>query len=257
MRHIKKKYFFEQKSSNNENLFGIDGTIDEYSPDIIKKSKNKDVFITTEDGTIIKSFIFNDNGNPCVIPIPDLTLVYFDGAYTLNELRKEQQKELFLKIKITKENLGENGTNEIYKYYGYASNCLISLFTALESFVNHILPNNKLYFIDTNKNTEYYSKDQIQKYIQFDTKVKKVLPHFFEDKNFFKHPTKHTQHIENLKNLRNEIVHPKSERNSTNQEELIKNLLNFNFDKTFEAVAHFMNFYIPDYIIECNCGIDY
>ena len=256
MKHIKKRYLYESKNDIDKS-FEILEKFEKPSPDLVKKSKDKDLLVTLDDGTIIKAFIFNSNNGTCMIPIPDLSLVYFDGAYNLNTLRKGQEVELFKKIKMTNDSLGETATQEIYRYYGYASSCLISLFTALESFVNHILPNDKLYHLDTNKNTEYYSKEQIQKYIQFDNKVKKVLPHFFEDKNFFKHPTTHTQHIENLKNLRNEIVHPKSERNSTNQEELIKKLLNFNFDKTFEAVAHFMNFYVPDYIVECNCGVDY
>ena len=63
--------------------------------------------------------------------------------------------------------------------------------------------------------------------------------------------------LENLKNLRNEIVHPKSEASFRKQEELIQSLLNFKYEKTFEAVMKFMNYYQSDYIVECDCGVDF
>ncbi|WP_338357161.1 hypothetical protein [Yeosuana marina] len=57
--------------------------------------------------------------------------------------------------------------------------------------------------------------------------------------------------------MRNEIVHPKSESSFQSQEKLINELLKFKYDLTLEAVVKFMNFYIPDYISECDCGVDY
>ncbi|WP_338357160.1 hypothetical protein [Yeosuana marina] len=78
-------------------------------------------------------------------------------------------------------------TNEIYKYYGFASSCIISMFTSLESFINHIIPNNKLYKKELHHKTEIYNKEQIQKGLSFDEKTKNVLPFFFENKNFFRH----------------------------------------------------------------------
>lgn len=60
-----------------------------------------------------------------------------------------------------------------------------------------------------------------------------------------------------MKELRDEIVHPKSEKNMTSQEILMKRLLKFDYEKTIEAVANFINFYQPDFISECKCGVDF
>ena len=76
-------------------------------------------------------------------------------------------------------------------------------------------------------------------------------------KNFFLNPTPTNQNITNLKNLRDEIIHTKSEIDYSKQQILLKSVLSFKYDQTFEAVAKFMNFYKPDYITECNCGADF
>tara|TARA_R110002049_G_scaffold309094_1_gene516809 strand:- start:962 stop:1741 length:780 start_codon:yes stop_codon:yes gene_type:complete len=259
MKHIKKKYLFQQKLTerHNEQLKQVGELIKGSDKSLLKKAKTKDLYFTTDTGFLIRAFPFNYNGKNAVIPIPDLSLVYFDSAYNLNVLRKEKEIELFTKVIINDDKLSEDATNEIYRYYGFASSCIISLFTSLESFVNHIVPDNKLYKKELSHKSEIYNKDQIQKGLSFDEKTKNVLPFFFDNKNFFRHSTLTNQHITNLKNLRNEIVHPKSESSFQSQEKLINELLKFNYDKTLEAVVKFMNFYIPDYISECDCGIDY
>jgi len=226
-------------------------------PSIYRASKNKEAFINTEDDYVIKSIVFNNNGRKAIIPLPDLTLVYFDSAYNLNILRKEQEINLFNNILNKDDELKEVELNEIYRYYGYSSSCIISLFTSLESFINHILPDLKPYVKKHSHKTEFFDKEQIQKGIKFDVKTKDVLPFYFDGKSYFKSPSKHTQHIMNLKNLRDEIVHPKSEITFKNQEELVKKLLKFNYDDSFKAVAHFMNFYKTDYIKECDCNADF
>jgi DNA/RNA-binding domain of Phe-tRNA-synthetase-like protein len=107
------------------------------------------------------------------------------------------------------------------------------------------------------KCTEYFTKEQIQRSIQFDEKVKTVLPYFYENKSFYHKQTAQNQHIDNLKNVRNEIVHTKSEKTFSQQEDLLKRILKFKFNETFDAVAASMNFYKKDYIVECDCGTDF
>jgi hypothetical protein len=202
--------------------------------------------------------LYQNNGENLIIPIPDLSLVYFDSAYNLNKLRIEQKKKLNEKIKgIGKKELSENAINEIYRYYGYSSSCLIALFTAIESFINQIIPDDKNYEKDCGYKTEIYTKSQVQKKLTFEEKTRKVLPYFFNNNDFFKNPTTNSRHILNLKELRDEIVHPKSEKNLASQELLMKRLLKFDYEKTIEAVACFMNFYHKEFIVECNCGIDF
>ncbi|HQA73723.1 hypothetical protein, partial [Flavobacterium sp.] len=225
--------------------------------DIIRKSKEKDLFITTDKDFIIKAFPFKHKNGTAVIPIPDLTLVYFHNAYKQNKDRIEVEKKLLDKLTHDKPSFGEDATNEIYQYYGSASGCIISLFTSLESFINHILPDKELYILETDKSTITYNKKQIQKHINFDDKMKKVLPKLLEGKNFFSNSTPFTQHITNLKNLRDDLIHTKSDLSFKNQEDLIKQLLRFKYEECFKAITKFMNFYRENYIIECDCNSEY
>ncbi len=98
---------------------------------------------------------------------------------------------------------------------------------------------------------------QIQEFVSFMDKLKKVLPSFHEKKNFFKDRTPTNQHIINLKELRDEIVHTKSDSKLETSIELFRRLLNFKYDETLDAVASLMNFYKPNYIETCNCGKDF
>lgn len=222
----------------------------------LKENKTDVAFVETTEGYLIKGFIHNYNGSYTVIPMPDLTLVYFDHAYFMNKLRKEKEVQLFKKLNSLNE-VAEESTNEIYHYYVHASSCIISLFTALESFINHLLPDSKIFKRELKNRTEIYSKEQIQEHINFNDKLKEVLPYFFEGKNFFKKSTPTNQLLNSLKDLRDDIIHTKSERNFEKQEELFARVLKFKYDKTIEAVGVFINFYKPNYLKECDCGINY
>ncbi len=254
MKHIKKKPI--KQFDDNSSILSTATKYKNLDPTVIKNHKNQEIFIETNKGNVIKCFCQKINDKDLIIPFPDLTLVYFDSAYNLNIRRKEFQKKIKSNTSYT-DIEGEIDFHEIYNYYGLASSCLISLFTTIESFVNHILPNDKSYLIETNKSTEFYTKEQIQRNIPFDDKVNKVLPFFFKNQSYFANQTPSNQHIINLKKLRNEIVHPKSDKNHNKQEELIKKIINFKYDETFEAVKSFINYYIPNYIEECDCGVDY
>ena len=199
---------------------------------------------------------FKLQGKSAILGLPDLTLVYFDMAYSLNIERKLIETKLVQKI-TNWTNVDEDATNEIYRYYGLASSCIIQQFTAIESFINFILPDNKVYQKVLNSKTEIYTKPQIQKAISFKEKVNEVLPFFYSNKNYFKKQTSKNQRLWNLKKLRDDIVHTKSEIHFREQEQLIKTVLNFDYDKSLEAISHFMNFYKNDYVVECDCGVDY
>lgn len=256
MKHIKKKYLFQKKLENNEKekLSKFANQIGDLKKIDIKK---QDLYVTNDEDFIIKAIPFKNStsNNISIIPIPDLTLVYFDSAYNLNVRRKAVEKLLFEKLKPTENRLGEDVTNEIFQYYGNASTCIISLFTCIESFINHIIPDDKE-FIKTNPNRkEIYNKEQIQKNLQFEIKIKEVLPQLINKR--FEVKSLVYQDILRLKVLRDSIVHTKSDLNFKLQEELFQNILKFPYDKMFDSVAKFINFYKDDYITECSCGIDF
>lgn len=255
MKHIEKKYLFQIEGSEQLKAKGIEVT--KIDKTIIKKAKENELFVTTVNDYVIKAFPYKHKNEIAIIPIPDLTLIYFDSAYNLNKDRLKFEKELLPKLIASNIKFGEEFTNDIYHYYGNASGCIIFLFTALESFINHILPEDKIYVVPSERSTIHYTKAQIQKSINFDDKIKKVLPNLLEGKSFFKKQTSSTQQITNLKNLRDDLVHTKSDTNFENQKFLMTSLLRFKYDETFKAVREFMNFYKPNYISDCSCENDY
>ncbi|MEO8515508.1 MAG: hypothetical protein ABI426_02125 [Flavobacterium sp.] len=255
MKHIKKKYLFQIEGAHK--LKGVGEEVSVNDNNLLTKAKQKDLYITTENDFLIKAFTYKYSRGTAVIPIPDLTLVYYDSAYNQNRERIDVETKLLNKLTSKNDKFGEDATNEIYHYYGNASGCIIFLFTSLESFINNILPDNKSYTLVTDRNTSFYNKKQIQRHISFDDKLKKVLPELLNGANFFINPTILTQHITNLKKLRDELIHTKSDISFENQEDLIKRLLQFKYDETFKAVAKFMNFYKPNYVVDCDCNLDF
>ncbi|MFV8374343.1 hypothetical protein [Flavobacterium sp. LB1P71] len=255
MKHIKRKFLFHDFLQNAElpssNFTDID--LDKVDQSFLKKnSKNNFAVLTTETGDKLFSFIYNDNGKHCMIPVPDFSLVNFNFAYTLNIHRKDYRKKLV-------ENLSELTTpNEVsnsyaYDYQGTASSCIICLFTAIECFVNDIIPEDFEYKIVNHRKTEIYDKKQIQVSISFMDKLTKVLP-IALNKNFFAHQTPTNAHIYNLRNLRNDIVHTKSDKTGENNVSILKKLLNFNYDETLISTFKLLNFYKKDFIEECPCA---
>lgn len=255
MKHIKKKYYFEEKTlpgkKDKESLL-VNRTD---SKTINKVKKGTIPFIQTTDGFKILSMFHNYNGTQIVMPIPDLTLVYYNNAYLNNITRKEQEKKLFKKLLNTSE-ITEDVSNELYSYIGVASSAIIQMFTSIESFINHLIPDDQNYIHTKKDKTEIYTKEQIQFNIKFWDKIKNVIPYFYS-KNFFKKQTPTNSHIAKLKEIRDEIVHTKSNKVFENQSQLIDKLLKFKYDDTLIAITKFMNFYKSDYITECDCDNDF
>jgi hypothetical protein len=228
MKHIQKKYGFLQKSTEAINAIGT--KFDKNNKESLKLAKKSDIYITTDKGYTIKSFLYQNGNKSLIIPIPDLSLVYFDSAYHLNRLRKNQEELLFKKLEPVGEEMGENSINEIYRYYGFASSCSISLSTSMESFINHIIPDDKTYEKILKNKTEIYNKQQIQRDLNFDEKLRKVLPYFFQ-KDYFIKQTTNTQLIFNLKELRDEIVHPKNRDKSRKTRSISKKIIELQIRK--------------------------
>jgi hypothetical protein len=131
------------------------------------------------------------------------------------------------------------------------------LFTTLESFVNQEIPDDFQYRKASSKCEELYNKDQIQKFIQFDEKYKKILPLISKKTSFDKVKIQHNQYINDLKEIRNEIIHPKSSHFEIKKEHLIIKILNFNYDKCLLAVKEFLNYHRPGYVEDCSCDEEY
>lgn len=255
MKHIKKKFLFHEFLQKRGEAFSkefeeiaLPQNID--SQEVLKAAKGQAGIIRSTNNENIFSMVYNDSGTYCMIPVPDFSLMNYNQAYKYNIERKELRKEL---IKHFKDLNGDYKNFAFaYEFQGCASSCVIMLFTSLECFVNDIIPSDFKYIVTENKRTEIYDKVQIQEFIPFMDKLKKVLPQAL-NKNFFSKQTPITSHIDNLKDLRNAIVHTKSDPTGQNHAEILKKLLNFKYDETFLAIATYFNFYKQGFVEDCSC----
>ena len=121
MKHIKRKFLFheylQQNDFQNSSLMKID--VNQVDQNFLKKNaKDNFAILTTDTGEKLFSFIYNDNGKHCMIPVPDFSLVNYNFAYTLNIERKEHRKKLV-------QNLAELTTpNEVSNTYAYNNKSL-------------------------------------------------------------------------------------------------------------------------------------
>ena len=221
----------------------------------LKKRTGSIAYIRTEDDVVIGGFIHNVKGKRYIFPVPDPTLIYFNNAQ-LNIAAITKHKEELIKKVDLEETLSEPALNEIYNFYGVTSGFVIFLFTSIESFINQLLPDDFEYRNKLRRKTEIYNKQQIQESLDFKTKLKHVLPQA-TNKDFFRNQTPTNDRIWKLKEFRDEIVHTKPDKNPLKYDHLIKTSLNFKYLQTLKAVAKFMNHYKPDYIVECDCGMDF
>lgn len=254
MKHIKKKFAYCEKKLPIKKGSQF-STVDRRDNDKIKAiNKTKKVaFMIDTEGFYTLSLMYNNQGKELTIPIPDLTLAYYDSAYMNNYQRKSFKNDLFEKLSQTSD-LTDDVSHQMYRYINYATTSLIMMFTSIESFLNSLIPEDGNY---ASKKKKVYSKEKIQRYIGFEEKILHVIPSFtnssfYTNKNDFRR-----SFIGKLKILRDEIIHTKSSFMFQKQSELIKQLLDFEFDKTLLETKQFMNFYKSNYIENCPCKKDF
>lgn len=258
MKHIEKRFFL-QYSNGEVNLdtsaFDVFDAKDVSDDTFLKDKKGVIAYMQTANNTVIGGFVHNIDGKNVIFPIPDPTLVYFNYAQLSIKHIREHRKKLLEKISL-KEFLSEPAINEIYAFYGVTSSFVIQLFTAMESFMNQIIPDDYQYIIEQNNRTEIYNKRQIQEHLDIKTKLTKVIKDA-TGKDFFSKQTAAVQHIWNLKEFRDAIIHTKQDNNQLKYDKVIKKLISFKYEEALDSVAKFMNHYKTNYIVECGCGKDF
>ncbi len=254
-KHIQKKFLSEAQLAKD--ITGlIEGNGFDPAIPITRKDvpKEYNAFSVTTDNKLLVCFQFNDNGRIVFIPEPDPILIYFDSAYGHLRIIKEQRKTLLDHFKGVK--MDENYLIDLYAFYGAVNGFIILLFTALEAFINHNIPEQYIYKVTSDRKTETYDKNQIM-LLPFKLKVGTILKEIF--KKDFSHAYKmKSQHISNLKEFRDNLVHLKPEiGTNTPYAYLYKKGLVFKFEETIDAVMDFMNYYKPDYVTYCSCSKDF
>jgi hypothetical protein len=258
MKHIKKK-FLKEIEVNKDQIAKIEESftpVEYKSSGKTKIPKGYKPLITTDYGTIIESLQVSINNVSYFIPEPDPILIYFNNAYYNFKQIEPSKQELVLTLDAEKP-LTEPIKNNLYNYFGLCEGFIIFLFTSLEGYINKSIPEN-FEFKDVKSNrTEVYNREQIQRHVAFDKKIKTILPQIMQ-KDFSSHFPNKFRHIQNLKEFRDILIHIKdSKEGHTPYDYIFKKTFSFNYETTLESVRDFFNYYQPNYIEECNCGKDY
>lgn len=256
MKHIEKRFLPEYGPDKSVDKKHNKQVVDMKDPNrlsILKANVGQEVMIETVKNYKIGGYIQNLEGHYCIIPVPDPTLVYFDSAQ--QQLKKIEDSIYALKAGYNLESIiNETSILLIYSFYRDVSSFVIFSFTALESFIHRLIPEDISFPHKTNKCLEVYNKKQLAG-MQFKMLKNEVVPFATGLKFHDKHP-KESGYIDNLQTFRNKIIHTKSE-GANAYKHILEGSLNLDYLKTLQAVRLYMNFHIHDYIVDCGCGGDF
>jgi len=156
------------------------------------------------------------------------------------------------------ETMDESVTNELYSFFGNSFGFATMLFAAIEAYINKTIPRDYEFKDEKPNKTEIFNKEQIERYLSFDIKIRNVLKEITKKDFTAAHPQKN-QHIVNLKEFRDSIIHPKTNKGgATPYDYLYKRALNFKYGETIEAVKLWLNYYEGSgYVEDCDCGKDF
>lgn len=134
-------------------------------------------------------------------------------------VKKARKRKLSLeRLSKSTDAIYDTNVGLAYDYLENVQAAIIFAYKAVESFCNATIPDSYVYKKTTNKSTEHYSKEQIERWIATSEKVSAILPLILEC------PPPQSQgfwsDFKNLERLRNEIIHSKSSNTNAILEEL-------------------------------------
>ncbi len=259
MKHIKKKFLNSHTVTDDVINIISSATVNEQTIAELRRT-NFDghyAILQTDGNELIHAFQYIKNNNIYFIPEPNPIVIYFEvGRYYYRQIAKAQQT-LFEELNQAKPDAYKT-LNNFYIFYTNASVCTTFLFNSIEAFINNLIPKEFTYSKVTDKKTEVYDKFQIQRHLQFEEKIKSVLP-IIKGNSFHKEQSHKYAHINKLKEFRDEIMHTKSydKTNPNFYKNLFTLSLDFDYAVTLFSVRDFINFYEPNLIEECDCGNDW
>ncbi|MBL7837148.1 MAG: hypothetical protein JNM67_06505 [Bacteroidetes bacterium] len=139
----------------------------------------------------------------------------------------------------------KNGTHECYNFYvKYRASSIIMLVSALEAFLNHIIPNDFIYKTTRDNKPKEYNKADIESTkVWFSDKLIKVIPQCLGKDKFWDNLTKEKDIILALYENRKNIIHLKTnaEDDLTRYFDVIDKMLDFDILSSINATISFMN----------------
>ena len=215
-----------------------------------KKTSDKfdmDLMITYDDHMVF-GFDYFSKGKKVIIPELNPVTIFYSNA-VMSHRKLQHTKEILLMESPTISNLKvPTDPQKFGNFFQLASNCLINLQSALESFANRTIPEDFEFINKLGKNFKP----------NIDHKLNTTIPEI--KNNYFKKVNrKDTNIIRRIIDLRNDIIHlkPASEATNTKYKDVYKRLIGFEFTKAIIATRNYINFYEQNLIEECPCGKEF
>lgn len=205
-------------------------------------------YIQLEDNTVIGGFVYLHNKKPILIPEPEPSILYFTNAESkLIEIL--ELRDTILQFKAFEHSIHDL-SHIFFNFFQLSSDYIINLFTSIEAFNNGLIPDD----FEFEYKKEKYGKEDAQRSIDFITKLKKAVPKIMK-KSFVKEFQNKYDFLLKLKELRDNTVHTKNMYKGfpSSYRELYKNYLDFDFIQSYQITKDYFNFYIPNWIENCDC----
>lgn len=255
MKHIKKRFLDSIKIDSDVLEVFNSVPIDHQKIDEIRNNGFEDYYpMMVTDKNIIQAFIYKFKNKQIAVPEPNPIVIYFHIAQQQLSSLAMAKADLFREFEKKQPDLGIV-INQSYHYFSAASTAAIFMFNALEAFINLSIPEDYQFSVEKERSTETFNKEQLQRYISFEDKIKKVMPQI-SNKKFHEEFGSKYERIKKLKSLRDEITHTKTHVDDKPNwyKELFTQLLDFDFFKTIKDCRDYINFHHAELIEECNCG---
>jgi len=208
------------------------------------------VFKTGEKRVLhIRPIKYNENTYVTAFPNPiHLFLSLSSEQYNISEKVKSENFVKYGKPygkNLLLLDIEENGTNECYNdYIKYRTSSIIMLVSALEAFLNHVIPNDFIYKTVRKGNPVEFTKRDIESpKITFRDKMDKILPQCSEGKIDWITLNNEHKIIIDLYKSRKDLIHLKTDSQSDFNMyfEAIDRMLNLDILFAIESVIKIMN----------------
>ncbi|MEK6525101.1 hypothetical protein [Myroides odoratimimus] len=220
----------------------------------IPKKSNEKISQMIESGEYNVLINYNNNGQNSMvlgfpyfsekklvaIPFIEPTTIFFSNA-VLSMGNIEYYKEKLIKYFGSKENKGN--LNHMQEFFTLSFNCIVSLQTALESFLNKKIPQDYVY---------YHRNGNEKKHPSIKDKINFGMVNSY-NKNFEESFNLEYNLVIKLIDLRNRLIH--SDPNEISH--IYKEMFNFLYSETIAAIKSYINFYEKNLIQDCSCDADF
>ncbi|CAM4194227.1 hypothetical protein [Zobellia nedashkovskayae] len=224
----------------------------EESKEYLKSNKHSDFYskdlMVVVDQKLIYVFDYFIGKEKILIPEINPSTVFYSNAVMSHRRLVSFKKDLFENSPTVKNFNKRINLNLFGNFFQLASNCIVNLQAALESFANRQIPDNHP-FLDVN------GKEFEPSIFH---KLDKALPEI-KGKKFKSKFRKYNFLVRRVIELRNEIIHltPIEETTNTKYKTTYRKLLSFDYAEAIISVEQLINFYEPGLIEKCDCGKEF